>query len=68
MMVRLFDSMIESLQVDQLTLVEADEALFYIDLHLDQDGDIREVIELINLKSKILQHITHLGKISPSFD
>lgn len=66
-MVRLFDSMMESLKVDQLTLTEADEALFYIDLHLDQDGDIRGVMRLFDVKSKILEHISHLEKISTAF-
>ncbi|WP_146153643.1 hypothetical protein [Adhaeribacter arboris] len=51
----------ESLEVDQLTLAEADEALFYIDLHLDQDSDIAEVIQLFQVKSKILDHLTQLG-------
>ncbi len=62
-MTGLIDYIVENLEVDQLTLAEADEALFYIDLHLDQDGEIREVIKLFNLKSKILQHVTLLEKV-----
>jgi len=63
-MAGLIDYIMESLAVDQLTLAEAEEALYYIDLHLDQDGDIREVMQLFDLKSKILQRITDLENIS----
>ncbi|RDC58806.1 hypothetical protein [Adhaeribacter pallidiroseus] len=61
-MTGLIDYIVESIEVDQLTLGEVDEALFYIDLHLDQDGDISEVIHLFHLKSKLLDHLTQLEK------
>ncbi len=59
-MAGLIDHMMESLEVDQLTWAEADEALYYIDMHLDHDGDLAEVIRLFDLKSKILQHLAQL--------
>ena len=65
-MAGLIDHIMESLQVDSLTRAEAEEALFYIDLHLDQDGNMAEVIQLFELKSKILDHLTELEKSSIS--
>ena len=62
-MAGLIDYIIGNLEVDQLTLAEADEAIFYIDLHLDQSDNIPEVIKLFHLKSKILQHLTYLEMI-----
>lgn len=59
----IIDYFMESREVDTLTLAEAEEALFHIDLHLDQNRDILEVIKLVNLKSKILRHMTWLEKI-----
>lgn len=54
------DHILEGFAVNQLTWAEAEEALFYIDLHLDQDGDISEVIHLFEVKSQILDHLTQL--------
>ncbi|WP_146153700.1 hypothetical protein [Adhaeribacter arboris] len=60
-MARLLDFNADNLVVEKLDKQQAQEALFYLDVLLEQSGEPESSMKLLNLQTNILQRLTILG-------
>ncbi|QMU28350.1 hypothetical protein [Adhaeribacter radiodurans] len=62
-MARLLKHIIDNLDVEKLSVEEAKKALFYIDFHLDSEGNFQTVMRFMKMKDEIEKRLIYLNSL-----